>query len=168
MTPHGHRVLFNSIDNFIYTGISSEIQDSYQFLLNLLQELGLNISYKKVFSPATSVTCLGILVDSVSRTISIPNENLQEIIKICKNFFQKTYCSKTEIHILLKPSLSRAGSRFDIIFIMSAPSATASQTGFCDAMSRINITSEPPSGCDTPIPTQIFSDETLNTFNAVT
>ena len=35
-------------------------------------------------------------------------------------------------------------------------------------MSRINVTSEPPSGCDTPIHTQRFSDETLNTLNAVT
>ena len=51
---------------------------------------------------------------------------------------------------------------------MSAPSATASQTGFCDGMSKINVTSEPPSGCDTPIPTQRFSDETLNTLNVVT
>ena len=35
---------------------------------------------------------------------------------------------------------------------MSAPSITVSQTDFCDAVSHVNITSEPTSGYDTPIP----------------
>ena len=35
---------------------------------------------------------------------------------------------------------------------MSAPSITASQTNFCDAMSHVNISSEPNSGYDTPVP----------------
>ena len=35
---------------------------------------------------------------------------------------------------------------------MSAPSTTASQTDFCDAMSRDNVTPEPQSSCDEPIP----------------
>ena len=39
MTSHGYRGLFNYIDNLIYTGLSSEIQDSYQLLLKLMQEL---------------------------------------------------------------------------------------------------------------------------------
>ena len=55
--------LFNYIDDLLYTGLSSEI------LLDLLQELGLDISHKKLVSPATSVICLGILVDSVNKTI---------------------------------------------------------------------------------------------------
>ena len=37
MTSHDYRSLFNYIDNLIYTGLPSEIQNSYQFLLNLLQ-----------------------------------------------------------------------------------------------------------------------------------
>ena len=40
-------------------------------------------SEKKLVFQATSVTCLGIFVDSVNRTISIPDEKLQEIINIC-------------------------------------------------------------------------------------
>ena len=50
---------------------------------------------------------------------------------------------------------------------MSAPSTTVSQTDFLDAMSRINVTSEPPSGCDTPIPIARISDETLNTHKPI-
>ena len=101
MTSHGHTGLFNYIDDLIYTSLPSEIQNSYHFLLNLLQDLGLDISTKKLVSPATSVTCLGILVDSVNRTISIPQEKLQEIVKTCKKWAGKTYCSKTDLQSLL-------------------------------------------------------------------
>ena len=48
MTSHGHKGLFNYIDDLIYTGLPSEIHNFYQFLLNLLQELGLDISRKKL------------------------------------------------------------------------------------------------------------------------
>ena len=67
MASHGYKGLVNYIDDLIYTGLPSEIQDSYQFLLNLLQELGLGISFNKLVPPATSVICLGILVDSVAK-----------------------------------------------------------------------------------------------------
>ena len=50
---------------------------------------------------------------------------------------------------------------------MSAPSATASQTEFCDAMSKVHVYSEPPSGCDTPVPICKISAETLDTLNEV-
>ena len=89
MMSHSSRGLFNYIDDLIYSGLPSEIQNSYQFLLDLLQELGLDINHKKLLSPATSVTCLGILVELVNRTLSIPNQKLQEIIKICENGFTR-------------------------------------------------------------------------------
>ena len=87
MTSHGYTGLFNYIDDLIYTGLPSEIHHSYHFLLNLLQELDLDISHKNLVSPATSLIFLGILVNSVSRTISIPDQKLQEII----TWFHKTY-----------------------------------------------------------------------------
>ena len=51
---------------------------------------------------------------------------------------------------------------------MSAPSSTASQTEFCDAMSKVHVYSEPPSGCDTPVPISKISADTLDTLNAET
>ena len=101
MTSHGYIGLFNYIDDLLYTGLPSEIQNSYQFLLNLLQELGLDISRKKLVAPATSVICLGILVDSINKTIFIPEQKLQEITNTCEKWFLKTYCSKTELQSLL-------------------------------------------------------------------
>ena len=38
-------------------------------LLDLLQELGLEISQKKLNPPDTKVVCLGILIDTIQRTM---------------------------------------------------------------------------------------------------
>ena len=41
MKQNGHNVLFNYIDELMYVELPSKIHDSYQFLLSLLQDLGL-------------------------------------------------------------------------------------------------------------------------------
>ena len=101
MASHGYQGLFNYIDYLIYTGLPSEIHKSFQFLLNLLHELGLDISRKKLIAPDTSVICLGILVDSVNKTISIPGQKLQEIKNTYSNWASKTCGGKNELQSLL-------------------------------------------------------------------
>ena len=53
MKCHGHNALLNYIDDLIYIGLPSKIYDSYQFLLYLLQDLGLEVSKKKLLPPST-------------------------------------------------------------------------------------------------------------------
>ena len=67
---HGFPGLWNYIDDLIYTGLLSKIHQSYNFLLQLLQQLGLDISIEKLVSPSTSVICLGIIINTESRTYS--------------------------------------------------------------------------------------------------
>ena len=101
MQQHGFPHLFNCIDDLIYTALPSNIHNSFQFLLQLLQELGLDISHKKLVSPSTSVVCLGIRIDTVNRTLSIPDTKLDEVVNICKSWVSKTYCSKRQLQSLL-------------------------------------------------------------------
>ena len=101
MTQNGFPNLFNYIDDLIYTGLPSDIQSSFKFLKELLLELGLDISLKKLVPPSTSVVCLGILVDSITKTVSIPADKLQEIIQLCSYWTIKTYCSKQDLQSLL-------------------------------------------------------------------
>ena len=67
MKKHNHNALLNYIDDLIYIGLPSEIHYSYQFLLSLLQDLGLEVSDSKLVPPSTCVTCLGIQVDTVQK-----------------------------------------------------------------------------------------------------
>ena len=79
----------------------STIQQSFQFLQGLLTDFGLEISHRKLVSPQTSVVCLGILITSVDRTISIPPKKLHEISDMCNNWDTRTYCSKRDLQSLL-------------------------------------------------------------------
>ena len=101
MKQNGHNGLFNYIDDLIYVGLPSKIYDSYTFLLSLLQDLGLEISKSKLVEPSTQVVCLGILVDTVNRTISVPPEKLQDIRHICKSWVHRKTCTKNQYQSLL-------------------------------------------------------------------
>ena len=101
MAEHGFPDLFNYIDDLIYVGLPSKIDAAFDFLMSLLADLGLEVSSKKLVAPATSVICLGILIDSTSRTISIPSEKLGQIVELCHLWSQKTYCSKRDLQSLL-------------------------------------------------------------------
>ena len=96
MNQHGHLYLHNYIDDLLYCGLPSKIHSAYEFLFQLLQELGLDISDKKLHPPDTQVVCLGILFDTVNRTISIPPKKSQEIIQTCKKWSDKRYCTKNQ------------------------------------------------------------------------
>ena len=101
MKQNGHNALFNYIDDLIYVGLPSKIHDSYKFLLSLLQDLGLEISKSKLVEPSTQVVCLGILVDTVNRTISVPPDKLQDIRHICKSWVYRKTCTKNQFQSLL-------------------------------------------------------------------
>ena len=58
MKNFGHNAVMNYIDDLIYIGLSSKIDNSYYKLLSLLDELGLEVSQSKLVSPNTSVICL--------------------------------------------------------------------------------------------------------------
>ena len=55
---------------------------------------------KKLVPPSTAVICLGILVDSVQKTISLPSNKLAETIQLCADWDSKTYCSKRDLQSL--------------------------------------------------------------------
>ena len=101
MRQNGFPGLWNYIDDLIYTGLPSNIHNSYQFLLNLLQDLGLAISPEKLVAPTTTAICLGILVDTKARTISIPTKKLLEIKELCKDWVSKKYATKNQFQSLL-------------------------------------------------------------------
>ena len=97
----GYLNLLNYIDDRVYIGLPSEIEASYQCLLDLLQQLGLEISRKELVAPCTAAICLGILVNLVNLTISIPDEKLKEIVEICQVWRSKRTCTKTQLQSLL-------------------------------------------------------------------
>ena len=101
MRSHGFPDLFNYVDDIIYCGIPSKIEPAFKFLVDLLHHLGLDINPKKLVAPSTAMVCLGILVDTKTRTMSIPPEKLDNIVNMCAQWQNKKFCSKRELQSLL-------------------------------------------------------------------
>ena len=99
MKNHGFHTIFNYINYLIYVGLPHEIHQSFTFLQHLLQDLGLEVSPSKLVTPATLVVCLGILVDMVAQTISIPEGKLQQIkISVFPGQVRHTVANTTSSH----------------------------------------------------------------------
>ena len=79
----------------------SKTHHSYQFLLSLLQDLGLEVSQSKLVVPHSEVTCLGIIVNTIKSTISIAVDKLQEIHNMCTQWTSKSTCTKRQLQSLL-------------------------------------------------------------------
>ena len=76
-------------------GLPHEIDKSFQLLKELLHDLGLNISEAKLVPPSTLAVYLGIMVNTLNKTISIPEGKLQELKELCNKSTTRTYCSVT-------------------------------------------------------------------------
>ena len=101
MRKHGFHDLFNYVDGIIQCGTPSKIHPAFQFLVDLLDQLGLTLNSKKLVSPTTSMVCLGILIDTETRTMSVPPEKIENIVKMCDEWQNKKFCSKRELQSLL-------------------------------------------------------------------
>ena len=95
MKKEGHSIWFYFDDFFV--SLSSRIGKTFIRLQELLKGLGLSVSVKKLVPPSTRVTCLGIQVDTVAHSVSIPAEKLQTIKCLCNNWVQKSFCTNREL-----------------------------------------------------------------------
>ena len=93
--------LYNYIDDLIYIGLPDDIYHSFHTLMDLLQDLGLEISTSKLVEPTTVAVCLGIEINTINRTLRIPQPKLQEIQHICHSYVTKNKVTKPQFQSLL-------------------------------------------------------------------
>jgi hypothetical protein len=65
-------------------------------LLFFVQELGFDVAWDKVSQPATVVTFLGIEIDCLKRTLSLPPKKLNEIRELVECWSKKEKATKRE------------------------------------------------------------------------
>ena len=99
----GHQRALCYVDDFLF--ITEPDRFACQSLINkmnlLCSELGVPIATEKTEGPASSLTFLGINLDSVSQTISLPPGKSAEIQSLLKTWSTKKKCSKTELQSLI-------------------------------------------------------------------
>ena len=64
----------------------AECQEVFYSLIELLQELGFDISWHRVVPPTQCLSFLGVLIDTVSQTLSLPSDKLVELQDIVQAF----------------------------------------------------------------------------------
>ena len=76
-------------------------QNTMNIVLKLLQDLGFAINWSKLIRPIQTLTFLGISLDSVSMSMSIPHSKLQQIKDCALDWLAKSKASKKEIQSLI-------------------------------------------------------------------
>ena len=83
----GYRTIVCYLDDFlIIASTYDECLQALNVILWLLRELGFQINYNKLEGPCQSLVFFGIVLDSTSMTLSIPQEKMDEV-KQCMNTF---------------------------------------------------------------------------------
>ena len=100
MRHRGHTVL-NYVDDFLGVGASGVAHRSFDALQELMPQLGLDKSVKKLTPPSTVAVCLGIEINTVEATVSIPVEKLQKIVHMVADWKTRHFCSKRQLQTLL-------------------------------------------------------------------
>ncbi|KAK3733123.1 hypothetical protein QZH41_003228 [Actinostola sp. cb2023] len=93
--------LVNYLDDFC--GVSSPERASAGFsaLRSLLQELGLDEAYEKAVSPTTRLTFIGLEVDTIAMTVSVPEDKLCDLESILNKWQNKRRCTKRQLQSLI-------------------------------------------------------------------
>ena len=89
------------LDDIIGIAPPDTADGAFLTLKKLLQNLGLPINHKKVASPSSQITCLGININAVTGVLSIPDEKLQKIKSLCSNWAVKQKATRVQIQKLL-------------------------------------------------------------------
>ena len=93
--------LLSYVDDLLGAEIPSRVQAGYDTLYQSLQDLNILVSRSKLCPPSTNITCLGIDIDSVEATLSVPEQKLQQILENCKDFLKLKKFTKRQLQSLL-------------------------------------------------------------------
>ena len=94
--------VINYIDDFLGYGTPGVARRSYDALLDVMAQLGVTVSKKKLVASTTKAVCLGILIDTVEGTVAIPPEKLQDIKNMVKEWKNKQCCTKRQLQSSLQ------------------------------------------------------------------
>ena len=91
----------NYLDDLIGVSAPSDSWNAYNSLGDLLHELGLLENIAKACPPSTIQIVLGVLINTVEGTISVPDERMQEIVSLVNEWQGKSKSTKIELQSLI-------------------------------------------------------------------
>ena len=96
---YGHLVVY--LDDFLIIGRTfDECQKAYDTLMNLLIQLGFEISLNKLVTPCQKLTFLGVEINSVAMTLSLPESKLDDLRSSIDEFRTRKRATKRQLQRL--------------------------------------------------------------------
>ena len=90
----------NYLDDLGGADLAERAEKAYQELRNLLGNIGLITAANKCCSPSCTIVFLGIEVNSILFTLTIPEEKMQEILHVLKTWVNKTTANLKDVQKL--------------------------------------------------------------------
>ncbi len=99
------------LDDFLFFGApnTDEGQKALDIVLRVLAWLRVLVASHKTESPATAITYLGILIDTESFELRLPDEKIQHLMTLLNTWSMKRSCTRKDLESLLG-HLSHAAS----------------------------------------------------------
>ena len=91
----------NYLDDLIGVSDPRDGWEAYDSLGELLSELGLVENLQKACPPATTQLVLGVLVNTIDGTVSVPSDRMVEIVTLVNEWQGKKKSSKVELQSLI-------------------------------------------------------------------
>ena len=89
------------LDDFLVIGATEEeCARAYEVLLHLLKELGFTISQHKLVPPTRKLTFLGVELDTVTCTMTLPQEKRRECQALVSSFMHKRRATTNQLQRL--------------------------------------------------------------------
>ncbi|KAL9978914.1 hypothetical protein ACROYT_G016498, partial [Oculina patagonica] len=101
MAKRGFHGIVVYLDDFLVIGdTQTECERAFRVLLELLQDLGFTISQHKLVPPTQRLVFLGVQLDTVDCTMTLPAEKLADLYNIISNFQNKRRATKNQLQRL--------------------------------------------------------------------
>ena len=101
MERQGYQSIIVYLDDFLVIGkTKDECQQAFSALLQLLQNLGFQISWHKVIGPTQKLVFLGVELDTLRYEMALPPGKLAELHQVVSRFRTKRRASKKQLQQL--------------------------------------------------------------------
>ena len=101
MGRRGYEVISYLDDFLVLAADKRQCADAYNELLRLLQSLGFTINWDKAVPPSQVLTFLGVKINSITRTLSLPADKLAEIKSSLHAWAGKKKATKRQLQQLI-------------------------------------------------------------------
>ena len=89
------------LDDIVGVSLPNTANNAFTSLINLIQTLGLPVNQEKVVAPAEEIICLGICINARSGILTIPEEKIIQVKRLCTQWLSRTYATRKSLQKLL-------------------------------------------------------------------